>query len=70
MPQIQSLPCLLCGLRFENGTLLEAHIHADHLRRHSPAPPDPGTPGDDGADRPSQAAPAGRRRAGEPSATG
>lgn len=36
--------CSLCGLRFQNGPLLELHLREDHPRHSAPAEPGHGAP--------------------------
>ena len=36
MPTTLPLTCVLCGLRFTSGSLLELHIREDHERRRAP----------------------------------
>jgi hypothetical protein len=36
MPNTLPLTCVLCGLRFTSGPLLELHIREDHERRRAP----------------------------------
>jgi hypothetical protein len=35
MPTTLPLTCVLCGLRFTSGSLLELHIREDHERRRA-----------------------------------
>jgi hypothetical protein len=42
MPTTLPLTCVLCGLRFTSGALLELHIREDHERRRAQKDDDDG----------------------------
>ena len=51
MPTTLPLTCVLCGLRFTSGSLLELHIREDHEPRRAPDGDD-----DDRSSRPRRSA--------------